>query len=335
MNTLENTIRSFYKGRRVLILGGLGFIGQNLARKLAALGSDVRVVDLTGPTNRTLCGLLTGCTVYYADCCEKKLIDRTVANSDIIFNLAGRSGVADSFRHPKESLNNCLQHLGILQACREHNQDAVIVFPSSCLVYEKDQMLVREGDSIRPLSPYAVHKYTCEMYSRLYRETYGLSTVVLRISNPIGPYQYRVDGSYGVYNQFIYAAVKDRDITVYGEGSHLRDIISIDDVVQAFLRCASSAAVVNTVNVGRGVGVSLCDYAQLVVDVVGSGRVVHVDWPKNSSALPSTDLVVDNRHLSNLTNWRPTVDLSTIITTTAEFYQWACVNSLIVNGERK
>ena len=345
MKTSGSTTRfhydeSFYRGKRVLVLGGLGFIGQNLVRALAALGSDARVVDLTSDSSRTLGDFPTKRRVYYADRCEKKLVDREIHTADIIFNLAGRSGVADSFRYPRESLRaNCMQHLSVLQACHEHNPDAIVVFPSSCLVYRElpvtQTLGVREHEPIYPLCPYAVHKYTCEMYSRLYREVHGLSTVILRISNPIGPYQYRVDSGYGVYNQFIYLATNDRDITVYGEGTQIRDIIGVDDVVQAFLYCASAATVVDTVNVGRGVGITLRDYAQLVVDVVGRGRVTHIDWPVDSKSLPPTDFVADISRICSLTNWQPDTDLRATIATTAEFYRWAGVNSLIISGERK
>jgi len=329
LRTSESIINSHYHGKRVLVLGGLGFMGQNLIRALVALGSEVRVIDLDGAVSRILGGFPTECTVYYANHCERKLIDKTIAGSEIIFNLAGRSGVADSFQYPLESLTaNCLQHLGVLQACREHNPDAVIVFPSSCLVYGKDSL----SPVSHSLSPYAIHKYTCEMYSQLYRETYGLSTVVLRISNPIGPYQYQVDGSYGVYNQFIYLATNGCDLTVYGEGSHIRDIIGIDSVIQAFLACAAAANAVDLVDVGRGVGISLCDYAHLVVNTVGSGRVVHVDWPEHSKGQPTTNFVVDTSRICDITSWRPDMDLSAAITATAEFYRWAGANSLIPNG---
>lgn len=333
MRTSKSTIESFYQGRRVLVLGGLGFIGQNLVRALADLGSDVRVVDQDSTVDRTLGDFPVGCAVYYANRCEKKLVGRAIADSEIIFNLAGRSGVADSFRHPVESLKaNCLQHLGVLQTCQECNPDAVVVFPSSSLVYGKDSV----GPApIHPLSPYAIHKYTCEMYSRLYRETYGLLTVTLRISNPIGPHQYHVHGGYGVYNRFIYLATNGCDLTVYGEGSHVRDIIGVDSVVQALLTCASVADVVDTVDVGRGVGIALRDYAQLVVDTVGSGRVVHVDWPESSKGQPYTNYVVDISRICDLTGWEPDVDLSAAITATAEFYRWAAANSLITDGVEK
>lgn len=312
--------KSFYKGKRVLVFGGLGFMGQNLVQELVSLGSDVRVVDLDGSRTR-LIHFPTGCRIYYADTCEKKLIDKEVRAAGIIFNLAGRSGVADSFHYPEESLKNCLQHLGILQECRKNNPAAVVVFPSSCLVYGKDDIPMPGNESIQPLSPYAIHKYTCEMYSRLYRETYGLSTVVLRISNPIGPYQYRVDGGYGIYNWFIHLAVNDKDITVYGKGDHVRDIIGIDSVVQAFLYRAATSEVVDIVDVGRGVGITVCDYAHLVVDIVGNGHVVHVDWPEDSKGLAYTNFVADINHIRNITGWEPNTDLRDIIKTTAKFYQ--------------
>ena len=309
-------------------------MGQNLVRKLISLDSVVTVVDLDGNSGRAL-GIPHARRIYYADRCEKKLIDKEISSNEIIFNLAGRSGVADSFQHPEESLKNCLQYLNILQVCQKHNPDAIVIFPSSCLVYGKSLIPALESNRIHPSCPYAIHKYTCEMYSHLYRETYGLSTVVLRISNPIGPYQYQVDGSYGIYNQFIYQATKNCDVTVYGKGDYLRDIIGIDDVVQAFLYCASAASIVNTVNVGRGLGISLCDYAQLVVDIIGSGRVVHIDWPRDVKDQSPVDFVADISRICSVTDWKPNIDLSAAIIATAEFYRWANANSLIGNGERK
>lgn len=328
MKILESTTKfqynkSFYQGRRVLVFGGLGFIGQNLVRELASLGSVVKIVDLDGSWTRISDFPRKSVpAIYYVDKCEKKLIDREISRSEIIFNLAGRSGVVDSFQYPEESLKNCSQHLDILQMCRKCNPKAVVVFPSSCLVYGDISnawlLPIHEDNRTIPVSPYAIHKYTCEMYSRLYREVYGLSAVVVRIPNPIGPYQYRIDGSYGVYNQFIYLATQDQDIMVYGEGHQLRDILGVDDLVQAFLYCAAGVDIINTVNVGRGVGISLRDYAHLVVDTVGSGRVVHVGTPKG---IVPTDFVADISRIRELTDWQPNIDLNKIIVATAEFYR--------------
>lgn len=345
MKTSESTTdkchydESFYQDKRVLVLGGLGFIGQNLVRALVALGSKVLVVDITSDYNRRGAGFPVECKVLFADICEEGAVNWEIQRQDIIFNLAGRSGAADSFRYPKESLEaNCLQHLDVLQVCHECNPGAVVVFPSSCLVYREvtsaRTLPVWEDDQIRPSCPYAIHKYTCEMYSRLYRETYGLPTVILRISNPIGPHQYRVDGSYGVYNQFIYLAANDRDITVYGKGAQTRDIVGVDDVVRAFLCCAPVATVVDTVNVGRGVGITMRDYAQLVVDTVGSGRVTHVDWPVSHRDSSPTDFVANVSRIRNLTGWQPNMDLSAMITATAEFYRRVNPGSLITSEVR-
>src|SRR5512133_222806 len=161
-----NDHSSFYSGKNVLVTGGLGFIGLNISQRLLELGANVTVLDNFMPTeiSRHLSALLTHIKVAISDIRDEEKVERVVRDQEVIFNLAGKSGAADSNKTPLNDLDiNCRGHLNVLEACRVFNPGVAIVFPSSRLVYGKPLYLpVDEKHPLAPESIYGGHELVVE-----------------------------------------------------------------------------------------------------------------------------------------------------------------------------
>ncbi|MDA8412924.1 MAG: NAD-dependent epimerase/dehydratase family protein [Desulfobacteraceae bacterium] len=316
----------FYRGKKVLVTGGLGFIGLNLSRSLLELGATVTVLDNFMPTDvsRPLAEFIGKIKVAIADIRDAEKVERVVRDQEVIFNLAGKSGAADSNKTPLNDLDiNCRGHLNVLEACRVFNPGVAIVFPSSRLVYGKPHYLpVDEKHPLAPESIYAAHKLAVENYHLIYGKLYGIKATVLRISNPYGPFQAGEGRAYGIANSFIQAAVSGRTITLFGDGGQRRDYLYIDDLVDALLRAASRPeSRGRTYNIGDGQGISLLELAEKAVLEAGGGEIVRVPWPEEYRAIETGDYLSDISLARKELGWSPRTDIREGIARTVISYR--------------
>lgn len=304
-----------YHNRTVLVTGGFGFIGSNLVPRLVELGADVRLLARSWPPENDSAGTGVRRKVRFfkGDIRDEAVVRRAVVGCDFVFHLAGKSGSATSNESPLEDLDvNCRGLLILLNSVRLLAPKAVVVFPSSRLVYAPNlPMPVTEHAETSPISIYGAHKLASESYLHIFGRLYGTRSVVLRITNPYGPFQRPEQTNYGVINQFIHRAVRGETISLFGTGDQLRDYIHIDDVVRALLLVAMSPAAANgTFNVGCGYGTSLAELANLVVDLAGGGRVEHVPWPEAEARVETGPFYADTTRLEDATGWVPRVGLA-------------------------
>ena len=321
-----NNHKDFYKGKRVLVTGGLGFIGLNTCAQLLDLGAEVTALDNFVPTQITPAfdAVRSRLRLAVADIRDEDKVERVVREQEIIFNLAGKSGAADSNKTPLNDLDiNCRGHLTILEACRTFNPGVTIVFPSSRLVYGKPHYLpVDEKHPLAPESIYAAHKVAVENYHLIYGKLYGLKATVLRISNPYGPFQAGEGRAYGIANSFIQAAVSGRPITLFGDGSQRRDYLYIDDLVDALLLAAASPEARGRIyNIGDGEGKSLLELAELAVATAGRGTIVRVPWPEEYRAIETGDYLSDISLARDELGWSPCTDIREGIVRTVSSYR--------------
>ena len=321
-----NDHNNFYSGKKVLVTGGLGFIGLNISQRLLELGATVTALDNFMPTDvsKSLAEFLGHIKVAIADIRDEEKVERVVRDQEVIFNLAGKSGAADSNKTPLNDLDiNCRGHLTVLEACRTFNPGVTIVFPSSRLVYGKPLYLpVDEKHPLAPESIYATHKLTVENYHLIYGNLYGLKATVLRISNPYGPFQAGEGRAYGIANSFIQAAVSGRPITLFGDGSQRRDYLYIDDLVEALLRAGSVEEARGRIyNIGNGQGTSLLELAEMALAVAGQGKIVRVPWPEEYLAIETGDYLSDISLAQNELGWSPITDIREGVGRTVEFYR--------------
>jgi UDP-glucose 4-epimerase len=300
-----------YTKQRVLITGGLGFMGFNLVRALQRIDARVRVLSRSWPPlPGNVESTLGGVTFFHGDIRDPAVVEEAVSGSDVIFHLAGKSGPSASNASPLEDLDvNSRGLLTLLDACRHLSPEAKIVFPSSRLVYgASPHQPTSETAPTSPLSVYGIHKWAAEQYLLLYQRLYGLRVSILRITNPYGPFQRPEQNRYGVVNWFIHQAMHDEPLTVYGEGSQLRDYVHVDDVIEAFLLAgASPEADGNIFNVGSGRGVSFLEMAELVARTARRGSVRHVPWPADAAAVETGDFIADTSLIKEVLGWKPTI----------------------------
>ena len=316
----------FYHGKKALVTGGLGFIGINVCRRLLDLGAEVTVLDNFAPTSpgASLDALLPRLRVAIADIRDEDKVERVVRDQQVIFNLAGKSGAADSNKTPLNDLDiNCRGHLTILEACRCFNPSVAVVFPSSRLVYGKPRYLpVDEAHPAAPESIYAAHKLAVENYHLIYGHLHGLKATVLRITNPYGPLQLGDARAYGIANKFIQAAVRGEKLTVFGTGEQHRDYLYIDDLVHALLLCgASELARGKVYNIGNDRSASLMELARLAVAAAGSGEIIEIPWPEDYRVIETGDFQSDITLAARELGWQPLTQLAEGIARTVAFYQ--------------
>jgi len=305
---------SVYRGCGVLVIGGLGFIGGNLVSRLAELGARPTVVTPARARhpNRAREYETRGIQILEADIRDASAMAIAVAGQDLVFNLSGQSGAVRSMEDPWADLDvNVRGTLVLLEALRAMNPAAKLVGVGSRLQYGRARALpVNEDQDAEPLCLHAVHKATVEQYLGVYQRLYGLRYAVARVTNPYGPGQPPARTAYGVINRLIHLAIAGEVLTIYGDGAQLRDYVYVDDLIEALLLLGSSEVSNGRVyNVASGHGTSLADVARAVVEVAGSGRIEHVDWPPLAAQIETGDFVADISKISRELGWRPAVAL--------------------------
>ena len=319
---------TFYGGRRVMITGGLGFIGSNLARRLAALGADVLLVDSLIPDYGgnlfNIDGIEDQVRVNVADVRQASTMNYLVRDREVIFNLAGQVSHIDSMRDPHTDLEiNCRSQLTLLEACRHHNPGVKVVYASTRQVYGKPEHLpVTEQHLVRPTDVNGINKAAGEYYHLVYNNVFGVRACSLRLTNTYGPRQLIRHNRQGFIGWFIRLALEDREIEVFGDGSQIRDFVYVDDAVEAFLRAGATDTVNGEVfNVGGDEHLAHRDLVRLLVEVAGAGRFRFVEWPPEKKAIDIGSFYADASRFKAATGWAPQVSMRDGLARTFAFYR--------------
>ncbi len=317
-----------YRGLKVMITGGLGFIGSNLARRLADLGADVLLVDSLipdyGSNLFTIDGIEDRVRVNVADVRQQSSMNYLVQDRAVIFNLAGQVSHIDSMRDPYSDLEiNCRSQLTILEACRYNNTRAKVVFAGTRQVYGRPRSLpVDESHLVRPTDVNGINKAAGEYYHLVYNNVFGVRACSLRLTNVYGPRQLIRHNRQGFIGWFIRLAIEDATIQIYGDGSQLRDFVYVDDASDAFLRAGVDDACNGEVfNVGGNEALSHRELVSLLVSVAGSGQVKYVEWPGDKKAIDIGSFYADSSKFRQTTGWTPSVPLRDGLTRTVDFYR--------------
>jgi UDP-glucose 4-epimerase len=324
MNDLGRT----YSKRRVLITGGLGFIGSNLACRLVALGAKVTVIDALfaccGGNRFNVHEVEDDVRVHVADAGDAGVIDELVKGQDFIFNLAGHVSHVDSLADPQRDLEiNCRGPLAVLNACRVHNPSAAVLFAGTRGQYGRAvQLPVTEDHPLNPIDINGVHKTAAESYHILYHRLYGLRTCSLRLTNTFGPRHTMKNGRQGFLSWFIRLAMDKCPISIYDDGRQLRDFNYVDDVVEAMLRAAATeGAFGRAFNLGSGRPRSVLESGEAVISACGGGSIRHVSYPKDRRAVEVGDYWADYSLFKSVTGWEPATDFHDGLARTVAFYR--------------
>jgi nucleoside-diphosphate-sugar epimerase len=321
-------LNAFFNRKKVVITGGLGFLGSNLAHKLVAYGAKVTILDnldpLYGGNPFNVEEIRDKLEVVIGDVLDESLLEPLLMDCDVVFHFAAQVSYIDSLNIPFRDLDlNAKATLLILELIRKHKQPTKVVFSSSRMVIGKsNDLMVNESAPTNPLTLYAIHKLTSEKYLLMYHQDFGVPVIIFRITNPYGIRQQLKHNKYSLVGWFIRVAMENKPITIFGEGKQLRDYIYVDDIVDAFLQAtANPKSSGEIINLGSGYSREFCEMVESIVKIVGSGEIKYVEWPVNYERIETGNFQVDISKLKSLTGWSPKFTLEEGIQLTYEYYR--------------
>jgi len=316
-----------FAGKRILITGGLGFIGSNLARILADLGAHVTVVDSLipeyGGNHFNLKGYESRIRINIADIRDEFSMAYLVRDQDYLFNLAGQTSHLDSMKNPFVDLDiNCRSQLFILEACRKHNPSIRIVYASTRQIYGRPDFLpVHEGHILHPTDVNGINKMAGEWYHILYSNVYGIRTCALRLTNTYGPRMRVKDARQTFLGIWIKNLVEGKRIEVWGDGLQVRDFNFVDDVTDAMLVAALSEQSNGQIyNLGSPERVNLKDLAALMIKVHGKGEYAVIPFPEDRKPIDIGDYYADYSKIRSALDWNPRLSLEEGLSRTLQYY---------------
>jgi UDP-glucose 4-epimerase len=317
---------SYYKDRRVLVTGGLGFLGSNLA--IALLGKGARVVVIDSLTeadggNRANLRGFEAIEVVEADIANVAVSRPLVEQAEIIFNLSGKVSHIDSVHDPLADQHaNSTSQLVLLEQCRRANPTVRVVYTSTRQIYGRsDTPRVTEQSPIRPIDPNGISKFSADAYHRMYARDFGLPTAVLRLTNTFGPRQLLRHARQGFIPWFIRLALEGKEITLFGDGEQTRDVTYSDDAVDALLRVGALAELRGEAyNVGSFDVYSVRAIAEEIIRATGRGSLRRIPFPEEKRRIDVGSVACDFSALRAATGWVPTTSLTEGIARTVAFY---------------
>lgn len=320
MNKLSNS--------NVLITGGLGFIGSNLAIRLVDLGAQVSVIDSLYPQyggikfNVDRIKKILDINIF--DVRETSKVEALLKNKDYLFNLAGQTSHLDSMLEPMVDLEiNATAQLSILEACRRSNPDIKIVFASTRQIYGRPNYLpVNELHPIKPVDVNGINKFAGEQYHILYHEVYNLCSTVLRLTNTYGPRMRIKDSRQTFLGIWVRSILENKPINVYGEGLQLRDFNYVDDCIDAMLLAAQNDRANGKIfNLGSAEVISLKSLAELMIGLGFGGNFNLVPFPTERKKIDIGDYYGDYSLIASELGWVPKVGISEGLTNTLKYYK--------------
>lgn len=314
--------------KRVLITGGLGFVGSNLAMRLVEQGADVTLVDSLIPEYGgnlwNIEPIKSQVRVNISDVRDEHAMKYLIQGHDYLFNLAGQTSHVDSMNNPYPDLEiNARAQLSILEACRKYNPGIKLIFASTRQLYGAPQYLpVDEKHPLAPVDVNGINKMAGEWYHLLYNNVYGIRGAVLRLTNTYGPRMRVKDARQTFLGIWIRNIIEDKPVLVFGDGRQIRDFNYVDDVVEALLLCGlSDEANGQIFNLGAEDPINLKDTAELLVRVAECGRFELVPFPAERKAIDIGDYYADYRKIRAKLGWRPTVPLEEGLQRTVAYYR--------------
>ena len=316
-----------YSSKEILITGGLGFIGSNLARSLVSQGANVTLVDSLipqyGGNTFNIDDIQNKVVVNVCDVRDTYTMGRLIQGKDYLFNLAGQTSHLDSMTDPHTDLDiNAAAQLSILEVCRKGNPEIKIVFASTRQLYGRpDYLPVDEKHPIRPVDVNGINKLAGEWYHLLYNNVYGIRACALRLTNTYGPGMRVKDARQTFLGIWIRLLLEGKPIKVFGDGLQLRDFTYVDDCIEALLLAgASDKANGKVYNLGGNEVIGLKDLSKMMVNLGHGGSFELAPFPSERKAIDIGDYYSDFSLITKELGWIPKIDLKDGLKRTLNYY---------------
>lgn len=317
-----------YSGKNILVTGGLGFIGSNLARKLLKLGSKVTLVDNLFPQYGgnlfNIHDIKDQVSVVLCDVRDSEAMSEALKGKDCLFNLAGQTSHLDSMLDPQTDLEiNAAAQLAILQSCRKVNLNLKIVFASTRQLYGiPDYLPVDEGHPIRPVDINGINKLAGEWYHILYSKVYGMRACALRLTNTYGPGMRVKDARQTFLGIWVRSLIEGAPIKVFGDGLQLRDFNYVDDCISALLLAGATETTNGKVyNLGSKEVLGLQAVAEKMINIYQGGSYDIIPFPPERKAIDIGDCYSDFSLIEKELGWTPKVSMNEGLTQTLNYYK--------------
>lgn len=324
----QQAIDGAFEGKNVLITGGVGFIGSNLAIELVKAGANVTLVDAMLPGHGgnlfNIQPVRDDLTVNFSDVRDEHSTNYLVRGQDYIFHLAGQNDHVLSLTDPFPDIDiNVKGSVVLLEACRKFNPDARLVYTGTRGEYGSvDKLPASEDAPINPKGVYELSSLMAQKAFKIYHDNHGVRSVTLRLTNIYGERAQMHHSRFGVANWFIRLALDDQPIHVFGDGSIQRDFVYVGDCVDAILRSALvDEAYGEVLNVGDDQPSSFRELAETVVSEAGCGRWEFAPFTPERAAQEPGDFYSDITKIGRMTGWRPTTSLREGVRKTIGFYR--------------
>lgn len=314
---------------KILITGGLGFIGSNLARRLVKEGHDVTLLDSlipgSGGNLANVKDFRENVRINISDLRDRLATRQLLKNVDTIFNLAGQTSHSNSMAAPINDLDiNARAQLMLLEDIRQVCPEAVVVFTSTRQVYGRPHYLpVDEKHPIIPVDINGINKAAAEQFHLLYHSIHGMRTVALRLTNTYGPAMRIKDSRQTFLGYWIRQLLSGNTIEVFGDGSQLRDLNHIDDVVNALIYASKTLDCFGTVvNLGGNEVISLSTLADLLCRLHSpKGKWELVPFPPHRKIIDIGSYYGNYSQARSLYGWHPEVGIEEGLASTLLYYQ--------------
>ena len=327
MNGASDSRFAGYRGKRVMITGGIGLIGSALARRLVGLGAEVLLVDSmvpeAGGSFANIAAICEQVRVNIADIRDREAMRHLLSGQDFLFDLAAQTSHMDSMTAPENDLAvNCTAQLQLLELCRAVAPGVTIVHAGTRQIYGRPHYLpVDEGHPLRPADVNGVNKMAGEAYHLLFHDVYGLDTRSLRLTNVYGPGMRIKDARQNFLGIWLRRALEGEAFEVWG-GEQRRDLLYVDDAAEAFLTAALNRDTAGqALNVGGETPYTLLDLAEALIRANGRGEFARREFPEERKKIDIGDFISNDRRFRDLTGWAPRIGLGEGLARSIKYYR--------------